>query len=336
MNTRYSKLINAGLAAALVAPAFALEAPADDSPPPAQPASAQDTTSKPATLPTFKLQPDPVADAPAGQTAFLGVVSGEVPGPLAEHLGLSGGDGVLVRALCPDSPAAKAGITVNDVITTVSGKTIRTQADLSQEITCKKPGDTVALEVIHKGKPVTVSVVLINKPADPVATGPTTLDRMNLDSLPQDIADQIRDALGSGNLDLKLGQGIDAADMGLPPEIEEAIGALQKRMLRGNALPPLQSPPSAPTTKTRTQSSATFRMTDDKGSIEVTSNNGSKEVTVRDKQNESIWSGPWNTDEERAAAPPEVRSRVESLNLDTGGGNHGLKFKFNSKSDADH
>jgi serine protease Do len=336
MNTRHTKLITAGLAAALVVPAFALEAPADDAPPPAQ-AAAPATTTEPASLPTFKLPPDTPPDAVPQETAFLGVVSAEVPGFLAEHLGLAAGQGVLVRALCPDSPAGKSGIAVNDVIIAVAGKAVHAQADLSREITRNKPGDTVALEIIHKGKPTTVSVVLANKPADLAATGPTTLDQLNLDNLPQDMADHIRDALGGMDLSLKLGQGLDA-DMDLPPDIEDAIAALQKRMLGGGAMLDQILPPTpVPGASAQTQSSATFRMMDTDGSVEVTSTNGSKDVTVRDINQEVVWSGPWNTDRERAAAPEEVRRRMGSLNLDTGSTGAGLKFNFNRQAtDPDH
>ncbi len=332
MNTRYTKLITAGLASALIVPAFALEAPTDDAPPPARPPAPR-AAADPASLPTFKLPPDqPVDDSASEPTAFLGVVSGEVPSFLAEHLGLAVGQGLLVRALCPTGPAEKSGIAVNDVILAVAGKTLNAQMDLSREITRNKPGDTIALEIIHKGKPATVSVVLADKPAGLATTGPTTLDQLNLDSLPQDMADHIRDALGGADLNLKLGQGLEA-DMELPPEIEEAIGALQKRMLRGGSLlAPTLPPLPAPSAAVQTQSSATFRMMDNDGSIEVTSTNGAKDVTVRDKQDSVVWSGPWNTDAERSAAPQQVRDRMQSLNLEPG--RNGLKFKLNGNTAA--
>lgn len=331
MNTRYTKLITAGLASALIVPAFALEAPADDAPPPAL-TPAKRSTPEPASLPTFKLPPDEPADAVKEKTAFLGVVSGEVPGLLAEHLGLGDGQGVLVRALCPDSPAAKSGIAINDVITAVAGKTVHTQNDLSHEITRNKPGDTVALDVVHKGKPTTISVVLVEKPDYLTTTGPATLDQMNLDNLPQDMADHIRNALGGVDLNLKLGQG-RGSESDLPPEIEEAIAALQKRMLRGGTmLDHIMPPASAADAVVQSESCASFRMTDDDGSIEVSSTNGAKHVTVRDNQDGIVWSGPWNTDEERAEAPPEVRSRMQSLNLDTDANGTGLKFNFNGKA----
>jgi hypothetical protein len=56
---------------------------------------------------------------------------------------------------------------------------------------------------------------------------------------------------------------------------------------------------------------------DEQGSIELKSTDGSKEVTIRDKENNITWTGPWDTEQDRAAAPDDVRQRVERLNLDT-------------------
>jgi hypothetical protein len=61
----------------------------------------------------------------------------------------------------------------------------------------------------------------------------------------------------------------------------------------------------------------------------VKSSDGSKEVTVRDAQDNVIWTGPWDTEQDKAAAPAEVRKRVDSLNLDTTFKGGGLRFQMN-------
>lgn len=156
---------------------------------------------------------------------------------------------------------------------------------------------------------------------------PLSLNQMNLDSLPEEMADHIRDAIGG--IELKLG----SSQGDLPPEIEDAIGAIQKRMLGGSGLLDNVLPP-ATGADVRSSSSATFRMSDNHGSIEVKSNDGSKEVTVRDLDGSVAWSGPWNTEQDRSAAPDDVRSRMESLNLDTGTNGSGLTFRFNGAGGA--
>lgn len=90
---------------------------------------------------------------------------------------------------------------------------------------------------------------------------------------------------------------------------------------------PDSNPPGA--LKLQQQSSATFRMQDADGSVEVKSVDGAKEVTIRDRQNQVVWSGPWDTDQDRAAAPAEVRSRMQGVNLDPKFKGQGLRLQPN-------
>lgn len=328
MKTKPFKLIKVGMAGILIAPALAIEGPVDDAPPP--PPVKQESAS----LPQFKLPPDSKLAAPARQaakteTAFLGVVSGEVPSALADHLGLGEAEGVLVRSMAPNSPAITSGIAVNDVITAVAGRSVGSQIELSNQITGHKPGEVVSLDVIHKGKPVKIDVTLAVRPEGLVMTEPSNFEEMSLDELPKEMADHLRGAIGG--LDLKLGTGQDAVS----PLMEEAIRDLQKQLLgspalRGlDALPPL---PNLPDAQVQSQGSATLKMRDNDGSVEVRSKDGAKEVTLRDQQDSIVWSGPWNTEAERAAAPDHVRKRMENLNLDLGSSGPGLRFQFNKKA----
>jgi serine protease Do len=324
MKSKHSKFITAGLAAAMIYPAFALEGQEDDAPPPPSVAT------EPTSLPQFKLPSDQTPEAPTKEvattnTAFLGVVSGPVPAILAEHLDLKIDGGILVRAVTPDSPAELAGIVINDIITKVSGTTVKTAEEFSKLITSNKPGQSVDLEIVHKGKPVRVPVTLGNRPANFSMTEPLRLDQMNLDGLPRDMADHIRDAIGG--MEFKLGGDLDS----LSPQMDEAIREIQKRMRNGQSALDLLPKAGREDATTASHSSATIRMMDNEGSVEVQSNDGSKEVTVRDPQNNVVWSGKWNTEEERAAAPDNVRRRMENLHLDTESGGSALKFKFHGK-----
>jgi hypothetical protein len=69
-------------------------------------------------------------------------------------------------------------------------------------------------------------------------------------------------------------------------------------------------------------------MMDDQGSVEIKSNDGSKEVTIRDKGNNITWTGPWDTEQDKAAAPEDVRTRVERLNFDTKFKGNGLRLQM--------
>ena len=320
MKTDSFPFITASLAAALVAPVFAIEAPEDDSPPPA----AKREASK---LPEIKLNEQGVPAAKA-QTAFLGIVTNEVPEMLADHLDLKPGEGVVVRSLVPDGPAAKAGLEVNDVITRVAGNPVGSPQDMSTQVTAHKPGESVALDFIRKGKSTRLEVTLGTKPDEIAAMEPQALDPLQLDGIPKDLAERIRKAV-QGNLrglDLQLGDALDGAE----PGIEDAMRELKKQM-QGALGDALIQPDNLHGGKVELQGGATLRMNDGQGSVEVKSNDGSKEITIRDKQDKVVWSGPWDTAQDKQAAPADVRERVESLNIDGGFKGPGLRLQMNPR-----
>lgn len=314
MKTKPSSFITAALAAVLVSPAFALEAPADDAPPPPL------VVEKETGLPDIKLQAD-LPKVPV-QAAFLGVVSSEIPDMLADHLDLKPGEGVVIRSLVPDGPAARSGIAINDVITKVAGQPVGTPMELSKEITGHKPGESISLDLIHKGKPATLDVTLGVKPAEMADNAPRTLDQLDLEGLPKELAERVRDAI-AGNLG---GFELGGDEAQIPPRMEEAMRDLQKRMQ--GALGKAILPDDDVAGKVQVQGGATIKQMDQQGSVEVKAKDGAKEVTVRDQQGNVTWSGPWDTAQDKAAAPADVRQRVDSLNIDNSFKGAGLRLQF--------
>lgn len=285
MKSKTSRSITAAVATLFAGPVFALEAPADDAPPPPV------TSRNDIRLPQIKLR-NPQAKA-AVEAAFLGVTLGAVTEILAEHLGLQPGEGTVVTSLSPNGPAAKAGITVNDVITHVADQPVYSQNGLTKCIVAHKPNEVVKISAIHKGKPTIFEVTLGLRPTELACAEPQVLDSLDLDGLPEDLAAQIRGAiagnLGGMDLDLKAGQG--------------QLSQLKQQMARQMG-------------KFECGSAATVTMNDTAGSVEVKSQNGSRQITVRDNQNNVTWDGPWNNAQDKAAAPEEIRQRVASLGLD--------------------
>ena len=303
----------------LALPAFALEAPDDNSPPP----TALRKTSKGEPLPEIKLPPlkSPKPNTPTqdSQSAFLGVISSEVPELLAEHLNLKPHSGIIIRSLVPNSPAANAGIHVNDVILKVGNTSIESPLDFSSQISTQKPGDSLALEMIQKGKPTHIQVTLGSKPAGMPSASPQALGPLELNGLPKDLADRIRGAI-AGNLgDLDLA----TQEAGFPPHLEQAMQDLKMQILGGQVAPA----PNPAKSGIHSQGSATIKMKDQLGSVEIKSTDGSKEVTIRDLNDQITWTGPWDTAQDQAAAPANVRHRVDSLNLDTSFKGNGIRLR---------
>jgi S1-C subfamily serine protease len=113
--------------------------------------------------------------------AYLGVTSESLYPQLAEHLGLDVESGALVTDVVNGSPAEDADLrgstdttrfqlqpvkTGGDVVTTVDGKPVHQNSDLSELIAMHKPGDTVELDLLRDGRHTTVDVTLGARPAD--------------------------------------------------------------------------------------------------------------------------------------------------------------------------
>ena len=117
--------------------------------------------------------------------AFLGVTLQDVSPDVAGVLRLPASKGVLIGAVKPGSPAAKAGLKGGstqvvvagesyqlggDMVVAVGGKPVATVDALREAITAHKPGDTVRLTVVQPdGKRMTVQVVLGRVPDTPTS-----------------------------------------------------------------------------------------------------------------------------------------------------------------------
>ena len=91
---------------------------------------------------------------------------GEIDPQTARAYNLNTDHGVLVRGVEPSSPAAKAGVQPNDIITEVSGQEITSWNDFVRDIVTKKIGDTVTLTLVRDGATHKVSVTLTERPAE--------------------------------------------------------------------------------------------------------------------------------------------------------------------------
>jgi hypothetical protein len=311
----------AGLVSAFALRATAIEAPPEE--PQAQAPAAPDEQAAP------KVEQMPLQQEKAAVSAYLGLGSSQVPEILGVHLGLKEGEGTLVRVLDPEGPAIKAGFTVNDVITKIDETAVGSHADLTKHVSGKKPGDEVSIDYIHEGKPGNRKVILGERAERAIGmngAGDQPLDRL-LQDMPQDQARKIRESIersikGAGDIQgmLQL-QGEAAA-----PEMDKAMKEMQKKvekMLGGAAAGGAGMPQQM-----NFQSASTIRLLDEKGSVELKSKDGGKEVRVLDKEGNEAWSGPWDTEQDKAAAPAEVRSRIERLNIDMDFKGNGLRLRM--------
>lgn len=91
---------------------------------------------------------------------MLGVTIQPVDAAKAKALGLPSSSGALVNNVEPDSAADKGGIDVGDVITSVNGQPVHSNADLPPLVGMLPPGTKAKIGVVRDGKPRELSVTL--------------------------------------------------------------------------------------------------------------------------------------------------------------------------------
>src|SRR5277367_763102 len=92
--------------------------------------------------------------------SWLGVESQEISSEKAKELKLPAERGVLLERIVPDSPAAKAGLKDNDVITEINGQRVEGAAQFRRMIREIPAGRTVQFTVWRDGRAQSMSVTL--------------------------------------------------------------------------------------------------------------------------------------------------------------------------------
>ncbi len=101
----------------------------------------------------------PVASsATSGGKGWLGVSTGDVTSSVARDMNMKITAGALVRSVVDDSPAEKAGIEENDVITEFNGKKIQDAEDLVAAVRSSKPDEEVAVVVARNDQTKSLKV----------------------------------------------------------------------------------------------------------------------------------------------------------------------------------
>lgn len=96
---------------------------------------------------------------------WLGVVIAPLSEVTQAQLGLSDGEGVVIRDLVPGGPAEKAGLAKNDILTKIDSTNVNSVGTIAE--TLDKIGDkTVKIEFYRKGKLETADLTPEKRPVD--------------------------------------------------------------------------------------------------------------------------------------------------------------------------
>jgi len=91
---------------------------------------------------------------------YIGIGINDVTPDEAKFFHVSNASGAVVTQVEPNSPGAKAGLKVGDVITELNGKAVSDAGDLQAQVGQKQPGTTLHLKALRDGSSVDVPVTL--------------------------------------------------------------------------------------------------------------------------------------------------------------------------------
>ena len=102
--------------------------------------------------------------ARSGGGGFLGVSLLGITPELRAHYGAPKDSGVLVARVEKDSAAAKAGLEVGDILTSVAGEHVDSPGEVTRALRGHRKGDTVKLEVTRNRAAKTLTATLEERP----------------------------------------------------------------------------------------------------------------------------------------------------------------------------
>ncbi len=276
-------------------------------------------------------QADPPApDAePDNRGAWLGVLSEPAGETLGAHLGFE--KGVVLSYIAKGSPAEKAGLAQHDIITEVDGRVVGNQDDLREAILACQPGDEVTLALVNRGRKLERKVWLEERPED-------------LPRLPFPDRDRLEPPFRIPGVGEKLPEGFEPwedVERWLPQgeelrnrldqqmkELEKQLGEIEhggRLELDLDFEDMLEEGKGIKGLNFNFKAASSLELVDEQGSIEMRIEDGGKEVEVRDPDGRLLFEGPWDTEQDKAAAPPDIRERIEKLN-------DGNRFQFRLKN----
>ncbi len=102
---------------------------------------------------------------------WLGIATREADPGVVAQLPIENGTGLSIRAVAPESPAAKAGLQENDVLARLGDQLLINPEQLETLIHAKAPGDTVDLTYFRKGKETKTTATLASHAPEKIFPG---------------------------------------------------------------------------------------------------------------------------------------------------------------------
>jgi hypothetical protein len=282
---------------------------------------------------------------------YLGVMTAPLPPPLSAQLSMPEGFGLIVLEVAPESPAAKSGVQKYDVLKMLNDQQIVDQNQLATLVKGIGAGKEVGLTLVRKAQEQKLSVTIsehtvtvregdgpghamFGGPGFP-GVSPEMKQRMEeLMRKSHDAADGVKDKMrefqdrmksrrdedrkpGDAPRDGDRKPGDAPRDGDRPREGRPNADINPERLLRAaqaaSGARILVESDSGSTTIDSSQ--ARLHLKDSSGEIEVSAQNGKRVLTAHDADGKLVFTGPVNTEEERAAIPEPIRKKLAEIHV---------------------
>lgn len=273
--------------------------------------------------------PSPVAgttDDTADNTAtplhrnnYIGLAADTIPDVLRTYSKLNPGEGIYVREVSPDSPAAKAGIRPVDIVLAIDGQTVSNADDINRLINAKNCGESVRVALVRSGQRTDVNITLeeaMNNEGSILLPGADPRSMLaGSSSIAQQIAQQATAPIPAN---LYIRNVIRRSGGAILEEFEQGAVALNTATIIKNLetikqLSPRQDGDSW-------NGIASIRFEDNQGAIVVSTKENRLTIETFDQHGNASFKGSMDTPEARQALPEQLFVRMKGMALRDDGG----------------
>lgn len=145
------------------------------------------------------------------QKANIGVHFAEMDSKLAEVKGIKSVRGIYIGYVIKDGAADKAGIKDGDIITSIDGKSVNSNAEFNEVLAQHSPGDVVKVAIERDGKPFCFDVTLFN------SMGNTDIIRNDTEAAEQILSGSFREVNDKEKQQYGISKGIVIEKVGKSP-----------------------------------------------------------------------------------------------------------------------
>ena len=145
------------------------------------------------------------------QKANIGVHFAEMDSKLAEVKGIKSVRGIYIGYVIKDGAADKAGIKDGDIITSIDGKSVNSNAEFNEVLAQHSPGDVVKVAIERDGKPFYLDVTLFN------SMGNTDIIRNDTEAAEQILSGSFREVNDKEKQQYGISKGIVIEKVGKSP-----------------------------------------------------------------------------------------------------------------------